>query len=253
MSHYHEFRKLGKQSARRDYRNMMLAHILRARTTPAAYDWDTAHPGLGFPMFKNDTLGCCVIAERGHQTRRFKFAETGTKLTISDKEITNEYFKETGGPDSGLVILDSLNAWRRGWKAGGKTLKIKAFAEINRGLQEEVKTTVFSDIGCAIGVELPISAATQIDAGKVWDVVTGKNGKVGSWGGHCVMVDGYEMDGKTLLLNCITWGQKQRMTWAFWLKYCSEAYAVFDDATLVSKSRRFDKQYVDNFVAAIAA
>ena len=35
----------------------------------------------------------------------------------TDQDVLTEYFKETGGPDHGLVILDSLNEWRQlGWR-----------------------------------------------------------------------------------------------------------------------------------------
>jgi hypothetical protein len=38
--------------------------------------------------------------------------EQGSVVMITDKDVTREYFKETGGPDAGLVVLDSLKAWQ---------------------------------------------------------------------------------------------------------------------------------------------
>ena len=82
-----------------------------------------------------------MIAGRAHQTLRFEDIEQGSVLMINDKDITKEYFKETGGVDSGLVVLDSLNAWRHnGWKVGKQTYTIKGFAEVNR-------TDLHQDIG----------------------------------------------------------------------------------------------------------
>ena len=72
--------------------------------------------------FLNDSLGDCVIAARANQTLRFEAAEQKKVLNITDAEVKREYLKEAGGADSGLVMLDSLNLWRKsGWKAAGKT------------------------------------------------------------------------------------------------------------------------------------
>jgi len=93
------------------------------------------------PPFANDTYGDCVIAGRAHQTLRFESLEQGKRLTITDREVLEEYFKETGGEDTGLVVLDSLKLWRRrGWKAAGARYRIKAFAEIDPGKKTEIRS-----------------------------------------------------------------------------------------------------------------
>ncbi len=123
----HKVFKLGKAAAKKDKRNLKFATLLRA-TTPALpdnYDFDVAHSGIPTPMFGNDVHGDCVIAGRAHQTLRFEDIEQGSVLMIEDKDVLKEYFKETGGPDGGLVVLDSLNEWRHnGWKVGKHTYKI---------------------------------------------------------------------------------------------------------------------------------
>ena len=40
-----------------------------------------------------------------------------------------------------------------------------------------------------------------------------------------MMIPGYNAKGPV----CVTWGRKQQMTWAFFDKYCDEAYAIVDD------------------------
>src|SRR5215475_14068031 len=130
----HKTFKLGKAAAKKDKRNLKFKTLLRAGAPalPASYDFDVAHPGIPTPMFGNDTHGDCVIAGRAHQTLRFEVIEQGSVLMIVDKDVLNEYFKEIGGPDSGLVVLDSLNEWRhRGWKVGKHTYLIQAFAELD--------------------------------------------------------------------------------------------------------------------------
>src|SRR5207248_1651934 len=129
----HKIFKLGKASPKKDKRNLKFATLLRAKapSLPDKYDFDISHPGIPTPMFGNDVHGDCVIAGRAHQTLRFEDIEQGSVLMISDKDVLKEYFKQTGGPDSGLVVLDSLNQWRRsGWKVRKHTYKIQAFAEV---------------------------------------------------------------------------------------------------------------------------
>src|SRR4051794_36306669 len=114
----HKVFKLGKAAAKKDKRNLKFASVLRAAAPklPSSYDFDAAHPGIPTPMFANDTYGDCVIAGRAHQTLRFEDVEQGSVPTITDQAVVKEYLKETGGPDSGLVVLDSLNEWRSaGW------------------------------------------------------------------------------------------------------------------------------------------
>src|SRR6185436_14556727 len=113
----HPIFKLGKRKPRRDPRNLMLRSILRTPVkVPEEYDFDTAHVGVPTPIFANDRLGDCVIAGRAHQTLRLELIEQDTVIAITDQEVIREYLTETGGGDTGLVVLDSLKVWRkRGW------------------------------------------------------------------------------------------------------------------------------------------
>ncbi len=140
--------KFGKAPAKRDPRNLKLSAILRAIPLPSEYDFDVKHNGVPTPMFGNDEYGDCVMAGRAHQTLRFERAEQGVLISITDKDVLREYLKETGGEDSGLVVLDSLKLWRkRGWSAAKQRFKIKAFAQITQTNRQEVKRAVFIDVG----------------------------------------------------------------------------------------------------------
>lgn len=231
----HPLFKLGKGPTKRDQRNLMFAAIMLApKAVPKAYDFDLLHPGTPTPMFANDVYGDCVMAGRAHQTLRFELIEQKTKLKITDKEVLKEYMKETGGVDSGLIVLDSLKLWRSaGWKAAGKKLKIKAFAQLAPKQHPQMRTAIYMDVGVGLGLSLPISAQAQTQTGQPWDVTSGPDAKPGSWGGHYVYVPGYTSKGPV----CVTWGKKQQMTWAFIDKYCDEAYAIFD-ATDTAKVKR---------------
>jgi YD repeat-containing protein len=241
--------QFGKRAAKRDKRNLKLAAILRAPVSlPAEYDFDVSHAAVPTPMFGNDTLGDCVIAGRAHQTLRFEWIEQKTLIAITDTEVKRQYFKETGGPDSGLVVLDSLKSWRRtGWIAATKRYKIKAFAEINATNQTEVKRAVFMDVGVGLGLSLPNAAMPQFHAGKPWEVVAGPNGKPNPNNGHYVYVSGYTQVGPV----CVTWGRKQQMTWAFLQRYCDEAYAIIDDVNTTKKRRGLNEKQIEAFLATL--
>ena len=244
----HKVFKLGKAAAKRDTRNLRFAAVLKAPPPlPANYDFDLTNPGIPTPMFANDNYGDCVMAGRAHQTLRFEDIEQGSVLMITDKDVLREYRKETGGADSGLVVLDSLKLWRqRGWKVGKHSYKIQAFAEINRGNRNEVRRAIFSDVGVGLGVQLPLSAQKEIQAGQPWEITTGSGSKPGSWGGHYVYVPGYTKKGPV----CVTWGRKQQMSWAWFNKYCDEAYAIFDAKDSFKKAQ-ISKAAISEFLKSL--
>ena len=241
--------KLGKLSPRLDRRTILFRSVLRKGLppAPAVYDFDAEHPGLDMPMFLNDRLGDCVIAARAHMTRRMEVIEQKAVIKISDAEVKKAYFTESGGADSGLFMLDSLNAWRKGWTAAGKTYSIDAFAGIDRSRLTEIKQAIYLLSGCYVGVALPLSAQGQM--GKTWTVTTGRNAQRGSWGGHCIYIPGYNITGPV----CITWGKRQQMTWAWFVKYVDEIYAVVDalDAWRTGKPG-IDVAKLEGYLADIA-
>jgi hypothetical protein len=242
----HPIFKLGKAAVKHDKRNLLFASILKATPKlPLEYDFDLKHTGIPMPMFGNDVHGDCVIAGRAHQTLRFEDIEQGSVLMIKESEVLKEYFKETGGPDSGLIVLDSLNEWRtRGWSAAGKKFFIKAFSQLTPSNHTQIKTAIYLDVGVGLGLSLPISAQAQVQTGKPWDVVGGSSGAPGSWGGHYVFVPGYTKLGPV----CVTWGKKQQMTWKFFDKYCDEAYAIFDAVDTAKKKKAIDAVKLNAFL-----
>jgi len=219
--------KLGKRTAVFDTRTLHATSILRRRTLPEVYDVDDTHPGVPTPMFANDAHGDCVIAARAHHTLRLVL-EHGAMPQITDAEVLSTYYRETGGDDTGLVMLDSLKAWRRaGWIAGREVDYIAAFGAIHVWNHEEIKLAIYHLGGVHLGVEMPRSASDQFDAGDPWTVTSGRDARAGSWGGHAIYVLAWDRDG----LTCVTWGKRQRMSWEWYDAYCSEAYGIVDSAT----------------------
>ena len=247
IQHSEKF-KLGKRAAKRDARNLKFAAVLRAPLKlPKQYDFDKKHPGTPTPVFANDKLGDCVIAGRAHQTLRFEKIEQDKFIRITTTDVTREYYKETGGKDTGLVVLDSLKRWRKvGWKVGKTLFQIEAFSELNRDSHDQIKQAIVLDVGVGIGLALPSSAETQLDDGDIWDVVAGPEGKADSWGGHYVYVCAYTEKGPV----CITWGERQQMTWKFFDKYCDEAYAIIDAINTAKLKKAIDTKQLVAFLSA---
>lgn len=220
---------LGKLPPKVDPRTLMLASVLRASPAPAYWAYDDAFPLLApapTPMWRNDELGDCVIVSQGHLTLRLEGAEHGVLPAISDGEVVAEYFRQSGGRDVGLYMLDAANEWRQhGLIAGGKAERIAAYGQIATNDVRTVKRTCAADLGLWIGVSLPETAADQFERGHVWRVTkTSGRGTPGSWGGHAMAVVAYSPS----RLWVGTWGNRQAMTWPFFRTYCDECYGVVD-------------------------
>ncbi len=224
--------RFGKQPARRDARNFAFAELIaRAPKPPAEYDFDAKYLAVPTPMFANDAHGDCVLAGRAHQTLRFEYLEQKRVLAIRDADVLREWRRENGGTEDGLVVLDSLKAWRvPGWKVGKATYRIEAFAEVDRTRPAEVRRAIFMQVGVGLGVTLTPDALAQFNAGRPWDVTKGPGGDPDPFYGHYVYCPGYTREGPV----CVTWGRRQPMTWAFFERCCDEAYAMVDarDAAL---------------------
>lgn len=222
----------GKKPARRDTRNFAFRELVaRSPRLPAEYDFDEHRVAVPTPMFGNDTHGDCVIAGRAHQTLRFEYLEQKRVIAIGDADVLREWRLENGGTEDGLVLLDSLKAWRaRGWAVGAATYRIDAFAEVDRTRSAEVKRAIVMQVGVGLGLMLPYFALTQFNAGRAWDVGRGPDADPDPAGGHYVYCPGYTRRGPV----CVTWGRRQPMTWGFFERYCDEAYVMVDarDAAL---------------------
>ena len=216
--------RLGRRPAKRDPRLFLLAEYLASPLPlpPAAKDWSEAVDNWG--QMLNDRMGDCAIAGRGHQ-HQLRTALAGHEETPTDALIEADYVAvtgmegaaydpQTGANDNGCVLEDVLSYYR-------KKAEIGAYAFVRPRSLDHLRFTIDAFESAYVGVDLPITAQHQ----QVWDVVDpGLQGdsSVGSWGGHCIVLSGYDESGFT----CVTWGQTKRLTTAWWLAYGVEAYAV---------------------------
>ena len=219
--------KFGKLPKKIDTRTLQLKNYLIEKNLPLlpdSYNIDDQYDNLvDTNTYDNTKYGDCVIAGRAHMTLRFERYEQGIVIPISDDDVITEYFNETNGVDSGLVMLNSLNKWRKnGWIAANKLYNIHAYAEINIKNYDELKYCIYLLNGAYTGFSVPQSAIDQFSKGEVWTVPSFYSPIVG---GHCVYVKAYNNIGPI----CVTWGKDQQMTWEFWNKYFDEAYGVIDN------------------------
>lgn len=219
--------RLGKLAVRLDARTLRLADYVDLRSLPAsppARDWTDAMPAdLG--MMLNDKLGDCAYAAPGHMVQVWT-ANRGSMLTIPDEQIERAYEAtgyRPGHPetDAGSVMLDVCKQWRSSGIGGHH---VGAFVKVDHHNQEHVRAAVNLLGGVYVGATLPTRAQMQLDHHATWDVrgtLTGVDAP-GSWGGHAMGCAQYDRNGPWLL----TWGRRQRTTWAWWGAYVDECYAL---------------------------
>lgn len=208
--------KLGRLEKRVDPRTKLFAKYVNLSSLPAppeTVDWTSGVSA--WQMLGNSQWGDCTIAGAAHQIMIWSSQVHGTPNVIPEQSVVDTYLKLSGGQDTGLVELDVLNSWRKDGLLGHT---VKAFAEVNVADQNHIAVATWLFGGLYIGLNLPNSAKNQ----EVWDAVSDFGG---DWGGHCVVIAGIDKAG----LTCVTWGATKRMTWAFFLARCDEAWAIIPD------------------------
>ena len=223
-------KRLGKQVPRFDKRTFALHRysLLTRSQIPHGCSWDVGI--ANWPMYLNDELGDCVAAAAGHDVLQWTTL-AGKPYMPTDNEVLKFYESQgytPGDPstDSGMVMLDALNYWRQ---TGLGSHKISAFVSLNWMLQTQVMAGLFLFGNVYLGIQLPISAQSNIGRGQCWHVppggIFGGSGVPGSWGGHCVPIVQADQHGVTV----VTWGDLQRMDWQFLRTYVDEAYCVLSE------------------------
>jgi hypothetical protein len=191
----------------------------------AAIDW--THAVSSWPMLGNDVCGDCTIAAALHAVQLWT-ANAGTEIVpdtacaLSGYAAATGYNPKTGTNDNGAVENDILLYWMHtGLPVAsiGALDQLDGFAAIEPDNLVDVKRAIAAFGVCYAGVELPIEAEEEFDAGKPWANTTGRPG---TWGGHGIPLVAYDAEG----LICVTWGKLQRLTWQWWQAYGVESYAL---------------------------
>lgn len=234
--------RLGKKPAKHDLRTLNLKMYLTEALPPPPPSVDYSQRAA-WHLFANDRLGDCTCASAGNVVGLWTALE-GTEAAISDQQVIDLYNRVNGGRDQGALCLEVLNTWRAVGLADEAPI---AYASIEPGNSDHIKTAVDLFAGVYIGLVLPASAQSQV--GSTWEFVADSSrNQPGSWGGHCVNIVGYDDQG----LTCVTWGTVQKMTWNFWQTYCDEAYALFTrDWNTVPSPTGVDGQQLMSDLAAL--
>ncbi len=190
---------------------------------PDSFDVDVDLEGVtDNNMFGNDVHSDCVKAAIAHFILRLEKFEQGIIIPITADEVVADYFRETGGADSGLVFTYAMKDWRNaGIAVGGKTYTIDAFTGIDTKDHTQVKYSIYLLRGFIFGMNVYSTDVDQWRKGEKWHL-TGSNGTLE--GGHGVYIKAYG-DGVT----CITWATEQPMDWDFFDARTIQAYAVVDN------------------------
>jgi hypothetical protein len=248
---------LGKLSPKIDIRTLRLKtliNIVNLPPIPESYDVDSTHQlPITEQMFGNDRWGDCVIVSRANQTLRFECCEQQQVIPITESDILRQYWNEQCPwfgrffrPDKGLVMLNSINLWRKiGWKINGKQYNTLAFASINKSLKKEIKQGIYLLNGLQVGIQVPQSALNQFNNNQPWELINPVDYNIR--GGHAIYIVGYNQIGPV----CVTWGKKQQMTWAWWDVYVDEVYALVDNKNPWMKTNTIDFELLKKYLEAL--
>ncbi|MGB6771172.1 MAG: hypothetical protein WBF51_04125 [Candidatus Dormiibacterota bacterium] len=176
---------------------------------------EVAVPKAVYPIDGNDQYGDCTMAGVAHLIAAWN-AEVSVNEAVPDsQEVVEEYFRLSGGQDTGLNEANVLQTWHREGLFGHK---LDAYAPVNVKDLVELHQAVAFYGGCYLGIECPQSAQEQFQAGEPWTFVPGSPIE----GGHCIVALGYTPEG----LLCATWGGIALVTFAFLAHFLEEAWAI---------------------------
>jgi GNAT superfamily N-acetyltransferase len=215
-------RKLGKIAPRVDVRTLTLSrYVDRTKLPDPPATTDLTQHVAEWPMYANDRIGDCTTAAAAHMIEAWTAASHGAAVEVTESSVLTAFDRvkivDPLSGEEGAIELDVLRDWR---KHGVGHHRIGAFAHVSTSDRRLVQTAAWLFGGLYIGLQLPLSAQYQ----ETWDWNGSLAGddRPGSWGGHAVDVVRYDTSGLTI----VTWGGLKAMTWAFWDRYCDEAYCI---------------------------
>lgn len=183
---------------------------------PASVEYGGSFAHNGWGMLGNDKVGDCTMAGAAHLVMAFNAEVSEKDVVPSDKQVVDEYFKLSGGQDTGLNEASVLATWHRSGLWGAE--KIAGYAPVEVKNLTEIHQAIAFYGGAYLGIACPESAQQQFAEGKPWTVVPGSPIE----GGHCIVAVGYDVTS----LHCITWGAEIEVTYPFWERFGDECWAV---------------------------
>ena len=195
-------------------------------------------------MMLNDTLGNCTCAAVYHAIQVWTRAARGVEITEPDSDVQTLYEQACGynpadpNTDQGgveqdvLTFLLKVGAPIEPSPAPRVRHYIAAFVEVDPRNLDDVCSTIYECGVSYIGFNVPayIMASTPP---AVWDVDPSADNSI--VGGHAVVLTGY--DTAAGIFDFISWGQKFKMTAAFFSKFTDETYAIADPSWVEATGR----------------
>ncbi len=182
-------------------------------------------------MFRNDKLRDCACAAAGHAEALWAALYHQRPPYTSDPtedQIVDAYSKITGykegdtTTDKGADLLSVLKYWQ---STGIADQRIRAFAEVPSRDINTLKWSIASFGVAYVGLLLPSAWEVKRDykifakRGPWYDPANWQN----PINGHCVIYTGYSQNDE---FTCVTWDKVMKVSRAFHLAYCDEAYAI---------------------------
>jgi len=224
--------RYGKLARKSDYRTLRFSHYLTstaptpspsidniARTLSALKAAPVDIPNI-FPMDANDTLGDCTIAAKAH-IQTILNAFVGKRVIAPASLVKSDYFRQSGGQDSGLDMMNVMTDWRATKFYGEKLI---AFVQVNPKnlahvrLAIEMFGVVFVGIQCTQAIDSQFAARVPWTPGPLIP------------DGHAIAVPTYTPE----LFTCLTWADTQEMTLGFWNECVDEVYAPMGAEALLA-------------------
>ena len=231
--------KLGKKPARPGAIKLRFSAYLDKKELPK-HPVNFGHERLisakGWGMFGNDRFGDCFWAGSAHEHRMWNY-EAGRFIYFTDKAVLSDYSAATGfdvaKPETdGGTDMQVGAKYRRDTgivDAHGKRHKIGAYLAIDAGNLEQHLTAAWLFGAVGIGIEVPVCAQDQFDAGRPWDISTAP-GASKPEGGHYIPLVAKRSD----LLEVVTWGQIQPITLRAFEKWNDESVVYLTDEMLTN-------------------
>jgi hypothetical protein len=170
------------------------------------------------PIDGNATYGDCTMAGVAHLIAVFNWLFGKTDPVPTEKQIVTEYFRETGGQDTGLVEANVLKKWLTKGLFGAK---IAGYAPVKITDMEAIRKAIAFYGGCYLGILCPESAQRQFAEHRPWT-----NEGEETEDGHCIVAIGFDVHGN---LECATWGGVVIVTPGFLKPYLQEAWVILPD------------------------
>jgi hypothetical protein len=165
-------------------------------------------------VYGNDSIGNCTIAGKAHLIGCFTGNANPPPAIFATAQIESDYFRLTGGPDSGLDEITVLEDWRDN-KAPllGAQHNISGFASVDATNTAHVEFAIFAFFNGYLGLSLPDAYIDPPPSrnGFIWDEAGDPNPD----NGHCIVA--VDADAKGIYV--LTWGLWGIMTWRALAKY----------------------------------